>query len=85
MSGHEQVSSRVRMVMAQVLDLPPADIGPTLSPDTSSAWTSLSHLMLISQIENEFGVVFTNQELKQLTSYPGIVAALERRLDAAAG
>jgi acyl carrier protein len=41
--------------------------------------------MLISQIENEFGVVFSNQELQQLTSYPAIVATLERRLSSSAG
>ena len=36
--------------------------------------------MLISQLECEFGVVFTNQEIKDLTSYTAIVGLLGRRL-----
>ena len=84
MSGGSQVEMRVREVMAQVLDLPQSEIGPGLSTDTSSAWTSLNHLMLISQLENEFGVVFSNQEIKELTSYPAILATLGRRLDSVA-
>jgi acyl carrier protein len=85
MSDQERMATRLRNLMAQVLDLSPDEIGPALSTDTASAWTSLNHLMLISQIENEFGVVFSNQELQQLTSYPAIVATLERRLSSSAG
>jgi acyl carrier protein len=84
MTDRSQVATRVREVMAQVLDLPPADIGPELSSETSSAWTSLNHLMLISQLEHEFGVVFSNQEIKALTSFAAILDALGRRLDSVA-
>ncbi len=84
MSERAQVASRVREVLAQVLDLKPAEVGPELSTATSHAWTSLNHLMLISQLENEFGVVFSNQEIKDLTSYSAIVDTLGRKLDSAA-
>jgi acyl carrier protein len=84
MSDRSQMAARVREVMAQVLDLKPDEVGPELSADTSSAWTSLNHLMLISQLENEFGVVFSNQEIKELTSFPAIVETLRRRLDSVA-
>jgi acyl carrier protein len=84
MSDRSAVAARVREVMAQVLDLSPAQIGPELSTETSSAWTSLNHLMLISQLENEFGVVFSNQEIKELTSFSAILETLGRRLDSVA-
>jgi acyl carrier protein len=84
MTDRAQVASRVREVLAQVLDLRPAEIGPELSAATSSAWTSLNHLMLISQLENEFGVVFSNQEIVDLTSYSAILETLGRRLDSVA-
>lgn len=84
MSDRAAVAAKVRDVMAQVLDLRPAEIGPELSADSSSAWTSLNHLMLISQLENEFGVVFSNQEIKELTSFPAILEILIRRLDSVA-
>jgi acyl carrier protein len=81
MSDRSQVAARVREVMAQVLDLAPTEIGPGIATATSSAWTSLNHLMLISQLENEFGVVFSNREIKELTSYSAILETLGRRLD----
>jgi acyl carrier protein len=84
MTDRAQVTERVREVMAQVLDLRPADVVPELSVSTSSAWTSLNHLMLISQLESEFGVVFSNQEIKELTSFRAILETLGRRLDSAA-
>jgi acyl carrier protein len=81
LTDHSQVATRVREVLAQVLDLPEAEVGPELSADTSGAWTSLNHLMLVSQIESEFGVVFSNQEIKDLTSFSAILQTLTRRLD----
>jgi acyl carrier protein len=77
-------TSRVRELLAQVLDVPAASVGPDFSASSSGAWTSLNHLMLISQLENEFGVVFSNQEIKGLTSFAAIVEAIDRRLDSVA-
>jgi acyl carrier protein len=75
---------RVRELLAQVLDVPAASVGPEFSASSSKAWTSLNHLMLISQLESEFGVVFSNQEIRQLTSFTAIVEALGRRLGSVA-
>lgn len=79
MSDQTQIAARVGEVLAEVLDVPLASAGPELSASTSPAWTSLNHLMLISQLESEFGVVFSNQEIRELTSFTAIVEALDRR------
>ena len=84
MSGPPELAVRLREVMGQVLDLQPGEIGPELSAASSSAWTSLNHLMLVSQLENEFGVVFSNEEIRKLTSYSAILETLARRLDSVA-
>jgi acyl carrier protein len=84
MTDRSQMPARVREVVAEVLDLPPDQVGPELSAGTSNSWTSLNHLMLISQLENEFGVVFSNQEIKELTSFRAILEILGRRLDSVA-
>jgi len=84
MTDRGEVSGRVREIMAQVLDLSPDAIDTELSTAMSSTWTSLNHLMLVSQIESEFGVVFSNQEIKELSSFPAILEILGRRLDSVA-
>jgi acyl carrier protein len=84
MSDQARIAARVRELLSQVLDVPQASIGPEFSATSSSAWTSLNHLMLISQLESEFGVVFSNQEIPQLTSFTAIVETTGRRLDSVA-
>jgi len=80
MKDQAKIEARVREVLAQVLDVPESSVGPELSTASSAAWTSLSHLMLISQLESEFGVVFSSQEIRELTSFSAIVESLGRSL-----
>lgn len=84
MTDRTEMTARVRAIVAQVLDLPAAQVVDELSADSSGAWTSLNHLMLVSQLENEFGVVFSNQEIKTLSSVQAILETLGRRLDSVA-
>lgn len=79
MGDQPRLASRVRELLAEVLDVPATNVGPEFSAASSAAWTSLNHLMLISQLESEFGVIFTNQEIRDLTSFTAIVDALGRR------
>jgi acyl carrier protein len=74
------VSLRVRELLAETLNVPGASIGSEFSAASAPAWTSLTHLMLISQIENEFGVYFTNQEIPRLTSFDQVVQAVMKHL-----
>jgi acyl carrier protein len=79
MTPTDEILSRLRDVLAQVLGAPADRIGPGFSAESAPEWTSLNHLMLISQVESEFGVFFTNQEVQQLTSFDRIAAALAGR------
>ena len=79
MSGAGETAARVRALLSQVLDVPPERIGADFSQDTATSWSSLNHLMLVSQLESEFGVTFSNKEIRDLTSLERIVATLARR------
>lgn len=70
----------MRELLAQVLDVPASSIGPESSTATIASWTSLNHLMLVSEIENEFGVVFSNQQIRELVSFDQIVSTLVGQL-----
>lgn len=84
MSDLGRIAPRVRELLAQVLDVPPGSIGPEFSAASAGSWTSLNHLMLVSQLEGEFGVVFSNQDIRDLTSFDRIVSTLTRHLNARA-
>ncbi len=80
MTGGDETSARIRELLSQVLDVPAESIGPGFSRETASSWTSLNHLMLVSQIESEFGLMFSNAEIRDLTSFERILDTVIRQL-----
>jgi acyl carrier protein len=80
MADQDRISAHVRELLSQMLGLPGEGIGPGTSQETTPSWTSLNHLMLVSQIESEFGLMFSADELRDLTSFDRIIEVLVRRL-----
>ena len=74
------MDSKVRQVMAIVLDVPESAIGPGFSSSSVSTWDSIRHLNLVMAIEEAFGVTFSSDEMATLDSYDAIVQALGRLL-----
>lgn len=72
------METRVRELLAQVLDLPAEQIGPGFDQEDAPSWTSLNQLMLVSQLESEFGLFLSNEEIRRLTSYDQIVETVAR-------
>ncbi len=50
------MDSRLKTILANCLKLAPEDVRPEVSRDDCKAWTSLAHLLLITQIESVFGI-----------------------------
>lgn len=74
-----EVEASVRDVLAQIMDVEPSRIGPGFDRKSCDSWGSLTHLMLISELESRFSVAFSSQEIAQLSSYDEIVEALAAR------
>ncbi len=75
------VDSRIREVLAGVLEVPLSAVDDGFSRESASAWDSLAHLRVVTALEEAFGVRFTMAEVGELTSF----AALRRRLAPAGG
>jgi acyl carrier protein len=78
----EKIEAGVRDLLAQVTQTDPGSVGPGFHCSRAPGWSSLQHLMLVSQLESRFGVTFSNREIPELTTYDAIVAALANRLGA---
>jgi acyl carrier protein len=76
----DEIEQQVRQILADVLGLDPAEIGPDTSPDTVKKWDSLQHLTIVLSLEEEFEIAFDEEETLQVTSFPLIVAAVGERL-----
>lgn len=76
MSSEEKLKS----VVAAVLGLDPALIGPQTSTDTVAAWDSLKHMQLVISIEESFGIVVPDEEVATLTSFPLLKLVVDEQL-----
>lgn len=74
------MNERLRSIMAEVLDLPPAEIEPNMRRGDVESWDSMNHLRLITAIEAEFGATLSMDEIADIQT----PAALDRIVSARA-
>ncbi len=63
-------------LIAAVLDVDAALVGPTTERNEIENWDSLAQLGIVSAVEETYAVQFTSNEMKELASLPAIRAAL---------
>lgn len=61
--------TRLKTVIAAILELEPGDITEDSSSDTIEQWDSLRHMNLVLALEDEFGVSIPDEEAADITSY----------------
>ncbi|MBE0644915.1 MAG: acyl carrier protein [Bacteroidetes bacterium] len=59
---------RIRLVFSKVFGIDEQLIPDGSSPDTIQGWDSLKHLNLVTALEEEFDVEFTDTEVVECTS-----------------
>jgi acyl carrier protein len=74
----ESTEARVRRMVADVLNLPPAQVTRETSPQTVPDWDSVQHLNLVLAVEQEFGVSVEPEQIDKLRSVGDIVDAVEK-------
>jgi acyl carrier protein len=57
------MNERLRVLIADILDLRPADIAPDMVRESTAEWNSLNHLRLMTALEEEFGISLTMDEI----------------------
>jgi acyl carrier protein len=72
------MNERLRLLLAELLDVPADEVTPEMRRADTQAWDSLNHLRLITAVETEFGANFTMDQIAQLQT----PAELQRIIDA---
>ena len=73
------MSGKVEGVLAEVLQLPPAEISDDLTMKDVEAWDSLKHMELIVALETAFDVQLTFEEIVAMQSVREIKRVLAER------
>jgi acyl carrier protein len=71
---------KLKAVIAAMLEIDAATVGPATSTDTVAHWDSQRHMHLIIALEEAFGISIPDEEVTALTSYPIIKAVVELQL-----
>lgn len=54
---------KLELIIKKIFKIEAADINDELSPVTISTWDSMNYLLFISEIEKEFQITFTMDEI----------------------
>ncbi len=74
-----QVPSSLRDIVADTLEISPAEVTAETSTDSVEAWDSFRHLQLILSVEGEYGVQLDPQHVPELTTVGKLQSALEQK------
>ena len=71
---------KLKSVVAAMLEIEPADVGPATSTDTVPQWDSVRHMNLVIALESAFDITIPDEDVANLTSYPIIKLVVEEQL-----
>jgi acyl carrier protein len=69
-----EMFDRVREIVATIFEV--AEVTGTSSPESIERWDSLGRLLLLVELEQEFGVQLPPEQAEQMVSVAAIVAIL---------
>lgn len=75
----ENIKSRVKEIMAEILNVSVENIDDDTAIGDIPEWDSLHHLQIISALEDEFSFRFTPDVMMDLEDVSDIVSATEER------
>jgi acyl carrier protein len=80
MNATTELDSRIREVMADILEISPDAIRDGFGRDDAPAWDSMNHLRMVSALEETFGVQFTMREVGEMARFDTIRRLIAERL-----
>lgn len=80
------VEQKIRSIMAETFQVDSDAINEDTSPDNLDRWTSLKHVDLVLNLQQAFGIEFTDSQIvEDLLTYKTIVQTVEAALTKIAG
>jgi len=73
------LKDRILKIVSQVMDIPQEQLNEDSSPDTVENWDSLKHMNLILALEEEFNIIFSDEEIVEMLSVKIIVETLKEK------
>jgi acyl carrier protein len=73
---------KLKEILSKVLLIDSTKINDKMSREDVEEWDSMAHLMLVSEIESEFGVMMSDEDIMRIKTV-GDIKRMLRKLDVA--
>lgn len=73
-----EIIEKLTPIVCGAFNVESIELTDDMSAENVSQWTSLSFMMLLTEIENRFGFKFKMMEMLKLKTMGDILAAIER-------
>lgn len=75
-----EILIKMQEIFRAVMKNPSMQLAIDMTPENIPEWDSLAHTLLITTIEQEFGIKFSLREMLELDSVDGILSSLQKKL-----
>ena len=75
------IDSRVKKVMSAVFNISIEEITRQSSHDTIESWDSLQSMTLVVALEEEFDLLFSENDIAKMIDYDSIITIVQRELN----
>lgn len=73
------IEEKIRVLMAVVFEVPGEEIHAESSSETIESWDSLKHMNLVVALEEEFGIIFDDDEIIQMLNFALIALIVKEK------
>jgi acyl carrier protein len=77
-----EILSKVRDIIADVLDLPDLTVTPATTAEEVEGWDSFNHINIVVAVESKFGIKIHTAEVEELRNVGELVELVEKKLSA---
>lgn len=70
---------KIKNVMALVFEIDPSQIPDSASTSTIDNWDSLNHMNLVVALEEEFNILFSDEEIVEIISFEAVEKSLSSK------
>jgi len=74
------MEDRIKAVVSAVLNISIDDINSDSSPDTIESWDSLKHMNLIVALEEEFEIIFDEEDFEVMLNFQLISLTIREKI-----
>jgi acyl carrier protein len=77
--SHDEIHKRLTAVFRDIFDDPSLQITDTTTADDISDWDSITHITLITAVEEEFKISFSTKDVKSLANVGDFIRLIASR------